>query len=82
MDRTQPEIRTEADGRKFVGKERVWSADEWRAECAFITAQFDKPRRMSGFLSYCRMQRDSAERQGYFDAAEYIERVIDDLIGA
>lgn len=79
MDRKP--IRTEADGRRFVGNERVWDENEWRKECNFLTAEMDKPaaQRMGSFLSYCKMQRDAAVRHHRDDSAQYIQHIIDDL---
>lgn len=31
------------------------------------------------FVRYCEMQRDDAERHGFYDAALYIQECIDDL---
>jgi hypothetical protein len=63
-----------------------WTAADWQAECEYISriadkkgesAQFNFDR--ACFVRYCEMQRNAAEKQAFFDAAEYIQHCIDDL---
>ena len=60
---------------------------DWVAECRYIASVTDRSgdvREMSHdaatFLRYCEMQRNFAERQGFNDAALYIQECIDDLV--
>lgn len=62
------------------------TADDWRVECVYIANATDKKGKLPAFNNstavfrrYCEMQRDSAERNGFFDAATYIQECIDDL---
>jgi len=59
---------------------------EWQKECRFIGVctefkgkmeQFNNDKEC--FLRYCRMQRDRANVEGFFDTALYIQECIDDL---
>ena len=63
---------------------------EWREECVYIgdttasvIAGTDPLTNFNGskecFIRYCKMQRDSAEREGFHDTAQYIQHCIDDL---
>lgn len=61
-------------------------ANWWRQECNYIdgvAAKGGKVAEMNNstatFRRYCEMQRNSAEREGFYDAATYIQEVIDDL---
>jgi hypothetical protein len=71
------------------------TANDWREECNYIsdtaTAARHRLQRMrwralhnfnnsrACFVRYCEMQRDDAERTGFYDAALYIQECIDDL---
>jgi hypothetical protein len=70
------------------------TANDWREECNYIGAATDaiphhgaraaaSLRNFNGdracFIRYCAMQRDDAERNGFHDAALYIQECIDDL---
>ena len=64
----------------------AWDAAMWTGECRYISAVTDKKgnvREMNfdkaTFVRYCEMQRDSAERNGFYDSATYIQHCIDDL---
>lgn len=61
-------------------------ANFWREECNYIAAVTDKKGRVPAmnnstatFRRYCEMQRNTAEREGFFDTATYIQECIDDL---
>jgi hypothetical protein len=63
-----------------------WTDAMWQAECGYISLIADKQGKTKEFnfdtdcfLRYCEMQRDQAEKQGFFDSAEYIQHCIDDL---
>lgn len=58
----------------------------WQQECRYISEVMDKGAQVremnydkGTFTRYCEMQKASAEREGFFDAAEYIGHVLDDL---
>lgn len=61
------------------------NANEWREECNYIDTvsitrklgNFNND--IACFIRYCEMQRDTAEKQGFFDAALFIQECIDDL---
>lgn len=65
------------------------TANEWRVECNYIDGQMDNVirgklgenfnRDPSCFRRYCEMQRNSAERAGFLDAAQHIQHCVDDL---
>jgi hypothetical protein len=62
---------------------------EWKAECVYIaevTHKLGDVKEMNfdcaTFVRYCEMQQQSAERDGQYDAAEYIGHCIDDLLDA
>ena len=61
-------------------------ANFWREECNYISKVTDKKGRVKEmnnstgtFRRYCEMQRDQAEREGFYDAATYIQECLDDL---
>lgn len=61
-------------------------ANWWRQECNYIDGVAAKGGKVAAmnnstatFRRYCEMQRNSAEREGFYDAATYIQEVIDDL---
>lgn len=62
-------------------------ANEWREECNYISGVVTDKRGIvkecnydrACFSRYCQMQRDSAEREGFYDAATYIQECMDDL---
>jgi hypothetical protein len=58
---------------------------DWQAECGYISLAADKKGKIREFnfdtdcfIRYCEMQRDAADKQGFFDSAEYIQQCIDD----
>lgn len=62
----------------------------WRTECAYISRQVDAfqkdsyvAREFNGdrtvLLEYMELQRNTAENDGRFDSASYIQHCIDDL---
>jgi len=69
----------------------------WQKECAYISqvtdnvlrgSASDKRATLANFsgstdtlIRYCEMQRDFAEKDGFFDSAQYIDHCIDDLKG-
>lgn len=66
------------------------NVSEWREECAYIgdtttsaLAGTDPLAAFNGdpacFMRYCEMQRNSAEREGFDDAAQYIQHCLDDM---
>lgn len=66
------------------------NALEWKEECVYICetadsamAGTDPLKNFSGnpstFVRYCVMQRNSATREGFDDAAQYIQHIIDDM---
>lgn len=67
------------------------NAYEWKKECIFISDVTDNAQQgivggdfndsLECFISYCIMQRNSAEREGFYDSAQYIQHCIDDLEG-
>ena len=72
----------------------IKTANDWRDECNYIadcsTRVVDTPAARRAalanfngdracFVRYCEMQRDDAERHGFYDAALYIQECIDDL---
>lgn len=64
----------------------ISGANEWREECNYISRVMDKGGRVKEmnndpavFRRYCEMQRNSAEKAGFHDAALYIQEIIDDL---
>jgi hypothetical protein len=73
----------------------MMTANDWRDECNYISATTEdikhgarhvRARALASFngdracfLRYCAMQRDDAERCGFYDAALYIQECIDDL---
>lgn len=59
---------------------------EWSQECSYIARVTEERGHVSEmnyskktFLTYCRMMRDWATRQGFYDSAQYIQHCIDDL---
>lgn len=59
---------------------------EWVFECRYISDVTDKKGRVqemnyetATFVVYCKMQRDTAQREGRFDTVTYIQQCIDDL---
>lgn len=65
------------------------SDHEWQEECRWIDrAAMERGRIKSMnydttvFIRYCKMQRDSARRDGQFDAEQYIQHIINDLESA
>jgi hypothetical protein len=64
------------------------NVNEWREECNYISDTTDNMRRgklgiafnsdPKCFVRYLVMQRDSAKREGFDDAAQYIQHCIDD----
>ena len=66
---------------------------DWVAECNYISdltqlfkrigkralRNFNKD--LPCFLRYCEMQKNSADKAGFYDSAEYIQSCIDDLDG-
>ena len=59
---------------------------EWCEECQYIDLVAEKNGAVlamnhdkSTFIRYCEMQRDSATRDGQYDAATHIQHVLDDL---
>lgn len=69
-----------------MGTPKKHDANWWREECNYISRVMDRGGRVkemnsspATFRRYCEMQRDAAERDGVFDAATYIQEVIDDL---
>lgn len=59
---------------------------EWAQECQYISRVAEQRGSVSEmnhsldtFMAYCLMQRDSATRGGFHDAAQYIQHCIDDL---
>ena len=59
---------------------------EWVIECAFISGAADVRGKLPAFnhdtacfIRYCEMQRNSAVREGFDDAAQYIQHCIDDM---
>lgn len=68
--------------------QRVFDANWWREECEYISSVTDKlgnvkemNYNLNTFLRYCKMQRDRAEHEGFYDSAQYIQHCIDDLEG-
>lgn len=71
------------------------TAQDWKEECQYISNVTDKVLHSdlgekhkamrnfgyerSCFESYCEMQRDVAARDGFDDAAQYIQHCLDDL---
>ena len=64
---------------------------EWVEECKYIS---DQTERVKGgfpgkefnydtecFRNYCRMQINTATREGFHDSAEYIQQCLDDIEG-
>jgi hypothetical protein len=69
-----------------MGTPKKHDANWWREECNYISRVMDRGGRVkemnnspATFRRYCEMQRDAAERDGVFDAATYIQEIIDDL---
>jgi hypothetical protein len=65
------------------------NANDWREECNYITEQTEPfvlgygPSEFEDkaqFVRYCTMQRNSATRQGFDDAAQYIQHCLDDMV--
>ncbi len=59
---------------------------EWSRECIYIGDVTDKRGvvqemnyDLDTFIRYCRMQRDTATREGFHDSAQYIQHCLDDL---
>jgi len=64
----------------------VFNNYDWAQECKRIdTAAVHRGRIKAMnydpavFIRYCEMQRDQAERTGFYDSATYIQHVIDDM---
>lgn len=69
------------------------TANDWREECDYISTTTLAALRPHGkrhalrnfnqsracLIRYCEMQRDDAQRHGFYDAATYIQECIDDL---
>jgi hypothetical protein len=68
--------------------EQADQSNRWREECSYIAKQlelviagytatdFSNPQ---VFKRYCEMQRNSAKREGFDEAAQYIQWCLDDL---
>ena len=63
-------------------------ANWWREECNYLSEQAEPYVRGYGpsefadrgqFLRYAMMQRDTAAREGRYDAETYIQHIIDDV---
>lgn len=61
---------------------------EWVEECKYIAEQTEpfvngvgpsEFENVAQFRRYCELQRDTARREGFHDAEEYIQQCIDDL---
>jgi len=69
--------------------EQADQSNRWREECSYIAKQLELV--IAGntdiafnndpecFKRYCEMQRDSAKRAGFDEAAQYIQWCLDDL---
>ena len=60
--------------------------NDWREECNYITRLADSRGKVAEmnydtatFVRYCEMQRNAADKAGFFDVVEYIQHVIDDM---
>lgn len=60
---------------------------DWQQECNYCTTVADKRGNVkemnysaATFLSYVRMQAETAAREGFDDAAEYLALIADDMV--